>query len=497
MDIEYKYRKEKLNDFGKSLYKAPLTHYEAYVAYQSRYQSIASYPFPVTTFSTKQLETMQKQCMRLMLPKLGLNRNTPRAIIFGPKKYGGLQLMNLVLEQPIKQINATIGHVRRKDRVGSALISTMRDLQIEVGTTVPFYKLDIETYDYTTKDTWWVYWWKVTKDFQLRPVIHNFWVPTSKYTNDRNIMEAAVRDKHFQGEKKYKLVSINRCRLYMQAFFISDLLDKDKITVNPRYLNGEKTNKNEAIFFPDMIKPTEVEWSEWKSFIFRNFLRGKYQVNPELQYEGTKKKFCSDDNEITQLQKMNIGENLRQTIDNLPKELTQILGYITLPSDDGKHIGEEMKKGTLVGASDGSLETSNTGWAKGGHSYSIQAYERDDKRVIGYGSTPRSTDTSSQTTEIYGLLAVVVCIYIVIKQQKLEDHQNLGVTIYADNKEALEKGKKRDEPMNISETLTPDYDLGELLRAVIKIIPAKINFQWIKGHQDELSNGENFIDPHI
>ena len=139
----------------------------------------------------------------------------------------------------------------------------------------------------------------------------------------------------------------------MQAFFISDLLDKDKITVNPRYLNGEKTNKNEAIFFPDMIKPTEVEWSEWKRFIFRNFLRGKYQVNPELQYEGTKKKFCSDDNEITQLQKIKTGENLRQTIDNLPKELKQILGHINLPSDDGKHIGEEIKKGTLVGASDG------------------------------------------------------------------------------------------------------------------------------------------------
>ena len=46
---------------------------------------------------------------------------------------------------------------------------------------------------------------------------------------------------------------------------------------------------------------------------------------------------------------MNIGENLRQTIDNLPKELTQILGYITLPSDDGKHIGEEMKKGHWLG----------------------------------------------------------------------------------------------------------------------------------------------------
>ena len=124
---------------------------------------------------------------------------------------------------------------------------------------VPFYELNIETHDYTTKETQWVYWWKAIKEFNLRPVIHNFWVPTSNYRNDRNIMEVAIRDKLFQGENKYKLVSINRCRLYMQAFFISDMLCEDKITVDPRYLNGVKISKNETINFPDMIKPTELE----------------------------------------------------------------------------------------------------------------------------------------------------------------------------------------------------------------------------------------------
>ena len=112
MTIEMNFRKEQLLDFCKSLYKAPLSHYEAHVAYQSRYKSIAKYPFPITTFSSSQLDEIQKPSIRLLLPKLGLNRNMPRAVIFGPRALGGLELMNLKVEQPAINIQTTIGHLR-------------------------------------------------------------------------------------------------------------------------------------------------------------------------------------------------------------------------------------------------------------------------------------------------------------------------------------------------------------------------------------------------
>ena len=51
--------------------------------------------------------------------------------------------------------------------------------------------------------------------------------------------------------------------------------------------------------------------------------------------------------------------------------------------------------------------------------------------------------------------------------------------IYADNKEAIEKGKKTEKPMNISETLTADYDLGETLQELIRITPVKCHLKWI------------------
>ena len=75
-------------------------------------------------------------------------------------------------------------------------------------------------------------------------------------------------------------------------------------------------------------------------------------------------------------------------------------------------------KGTLIGASDGSLQTISGKWPRGGYSYSrLQAYEDDGERIHGYGSTPSSTGMTSQTTELYGILAIVLCTNLVIRQQ--------------------------------------------------------------------------------
>ena len=59
---------------------------------------MAKYPLPVTMFTTNELNEMQKKCVYRMLPKMGLNRHTPRVVIYGPRKMGGLQMMDMRVE---------------------------------------------------------------------------------------------------------------------------------------------------------------------------------------------------------------------------------------------------------------------------------------------------------------------------------------------------------------------------------------------------------------
>ena len=77
-------------------------------------------------------------------------------------------------------------------------------------------------------------------------------------------METAATDEYFKGNVNYtKLQSINRCRLYMQCFFISELMDNDKTTIHPDYLlNGEKRLKHQELTFPEIRMPSQYEWNE-------------------------------------------------------------------------------------------------------------------------------------------------------------------------------------------------------------------------------------------
>ena len=199
MEIECAYRKKNLLDFCKKLYKAPLSNYDTHIAYQSRYKAIAWYPFPVTLFSPAQLEDIQKQSVHKLLTKLGMNRNMPRAVVYGPRVLGGRQLFNLQVEQPTLNLITTIGHLRREDRVADLLIATLRDIQVEVGISSFIIDHSPVKFPYVTQNTRWLYTWRICWDTKMTIEIWDKWIPTSKYQDDRNIMETAINDK-FSGD---------------------------------------------------------------------------------------------------------------------------------------------------------------------------------------------------------------------------------------------------------------------------------------------------------
>ena len=117
--------------------------------------------------------------------------------------------------------------------------------------------------------------------------------------------------------------------------------------------------------------------------------------------------------------------------------------------------------------------------------------------IYGYASTPTSTLMTSLTAELYGLISTILCVHLISTQQNLYGKENWRIVIVSDNKEDVQMGGGRDPPMNISNTLKAEYDLGQLLREMINLLPGTIHLQWIKGHQDELNCGQNIAGPFL
>jgi hypothetical protein len=71
------------------LWKCPLTRLEAWTYYYACYLPAVGYPLACTFFSEKQLNTVQRKAMSIIIPRCGFNRNTKREILYGPMQYGG------------------------------------------------------------------------------------------------------------------------------------------------------------------------------------------------------------------------------------------------------------------------------------------------------------------------------------------------------------------------------------------------------------------------
>ena len=179
----------------------------------------------------------------------------------------------------------------------------------------------------------------------------------------------------------------------------------------------------------------------------------------------------------------------------MPITLRKILGEVHLPKDGGETIIHGKNFGSIVCASDGSLvDQDNT--LRGGYAYSIQRYLTNTNRILGYAPAPSNTSMSSFTTEIYGQIAALLVLVLLEKSETPGSLENDMVKMYIDNKEVVTSYNNQLEPVNISETLTHDYDLRQLAWKLKQILGTTTTACWVKGHQDRTKEGQPTHGPY-
>jgi hypothetical protein len=107
---------------GSKLYKSWLSPTNSFMVYETRFHPAMEYPLMITKFTKSQLEKIQKPFVHLLLPKIGLNRHIPLAIIHGPIFRGGLGIIQLEEQQIIKHYSAFQGHLRQNDNIAMSLL---------------------------------------------------------------------------------------------------------------------------------------------------------------------------------------------------------------------------------------------------------------------------------------------------------------------------------------------------------------------------------------
>jgi hypothetical protein len=122
-----KIMKTKAKEYSGAIISSSLQRGEISVAYKSYYMTSLSYGTAATSLNIKECEGIQRPVVNTILPKMGVNRNTARNVVFGTRKYDGLGLYHLGAVQGFAQLQYLIGSLRNQDTTGGGCIRCYRN----------------------------------------------------------------------------------------------------------------------------------------------------------------------------------------------------------------------------------------------------------------------------------------------------------------------------------------------------------------------------------
>lgn len=162
--------------------------------------------------------------------------------------------MDLRIEQVIARIRTMPGHMQRNDITKKSIKASLIGHQIMAGPSLPYYMKKRSKLPYMPDNTQWSYMWSMVQEYDLEVKIHNEWLPSMKYKNDRNIMEVAIEDNQLKNNP-WKLEIINNCRVFLQVFTLGETLMEEKNEIDPKFLNGASTRQYEEVTLKKVDHP--------------------------------------------------------------------------------------------------------------------------------------------------------------------------------------------------------------------------------------------------
>jgi hypothetical protein len=153
---------------------------------------------------------------------MGINRNTAKNVVFSTSKYGGLGLDHLEAVQGFGQLKYLIGSLRTQDTTGDLYQMLVEYTQLECGTVTPILEANFDRYEHAILAKNWITGcWRYLSMCNASVTIPGLWSPTKGRLRDEALMDEFTR----QGLTDKHMRDANRCRIYLRAFYISDIAD--------------------------------------------------------------------------------------------------------------------------------------------------------------------------------------------------------------------------------------------------------------------------------
>ena len=485
-------RIQECEELGKKLYRSPLTHTESIVVYKMYFIPKIIYPLSITQFKQKECNEIQSKFYKYALPKMGINRHTPRAILFGPIDMGGAGLFDIYVAQAQQHIVQAMYHIRRMDHVGQALLSNLSAYEVTIGSSNELFQLNPWKYCYGEKESTIFFLWKMIRFWKLNVKV----VPNNRNKNNTNkrektIMDIAVNDVKIKCDE-WKLRAINACRLYHGVVYPSDMSLYSGKFIQQGYLYGNGSyRKKQHQGWPNQPVPLDHQWTEWRRFVRENYLledmkTWRVQTIPGKRIKTFNRITLTQRIErLLQFQEDGPIINYDEILRTLPSEYQSYLQVFTITDDTTcNDLLHALENNTLHIASDGSHMPGTTD----GAGAAIAMDEENDTHAMWAGCKCEIEDKmTSQTAEHYGAISGLLLILILITGEKKKYKEKPTVQFWIDNAEVLIRLKRAKEPkITLKQYSIQDYTHSEMMTKLASLLQQciTIKFLKVKSHQE-------------
>jgi Reverse transcriptase (RNA-dependent DNA polymerase) len=214
---QIKHLQDKSNKFIKKAIGSQINRRMAKRAFSMCYIPSMLYSLVATCLKDKQINDIQQNATTTFIRLMGFEKCFPRAVVYGPKIFGGLGLPKLSVETNCNKLETIMCHLNNMTDLGEVIQLCMNLFQIHSGSCIPMMINDNEI-DYIDQN-----WFDSVREFLLtigaRLIIHNTWVPQLLRDKDYTIMDRI----HKANFSKTQRRQFNAWRLYFQINTIAEI----------------------------------------------------------------------------------------------------------------------------------------------------------------------------------------------------------------------------------------------------------------------------------
>jgi hypothetical protein len=223
-----------------------------------------AYGTPATKLSYKECEDVQRSVVTKILPKMGIVRNAARKVMFGSAKYCGLGLYHMATTQNYSLLQYLISHIRSKSITSKLIRHQLDYTQLEIGCAAQVLGQDYNQNSQAILcPNWITAIWESLHACKSSVAINSDWIPHPARIGDITIMEEL---KGSALVNKRDLTDINRCRVYLQVLFLSDIVNIQGDTIEEWEINGERREARHSMWHWSVQQKTpRMMWNKWKA----------------------------------------------------------------------------------------------------------------------------------------------------------------------------------------------------------------------------------------